>query len=169
MAFPFGGLIGGLGGFFGQKAGEKALEPTDIQKQIMAMLQQGLGGGFEGSEIFKALQTGIGQQRSLAEERTTDVFGRVGRSVSGRGMLAPPGQGRGVLGALQTRAAVPIQRQLQQNVAGMTSQAQQQFSNQRMQMMQMLLQLDEQMPGWMDLLTGLFSGAAQAAPAVALL
>ncbi len=161
MAFPWGGLFGGLGGMFLQ---QEALKPTDIQKQLLEMLQGGLAGGFEGSDIFKALQTGIGQQRSLAEERTTDVFGRVGRSVSGRGMLAPPGQGRGVLGALQTRAAVPIQRQLQQNVAGMTSQAQQQFSNQRMQMMQMLMQLDQQMPGIMDLLTGLFGGAAKAAP-----
>lgn len=159
-AFDF--LVPGLG--FGRRAAKELTGPSDLQKQIMEMLQGGLAGGFEGSDIFKALQTGIGQQKSLAEERTTDVFGRVARSVSGRGMLAPPGQGRGPLGALQVRASVPIQRQLQQNVAGMTSQAQQQFSQQRTQMMQMLLQLDQQIPGMMDLLTGLFQGAGQAAP-----
>ncbi len=191
MAFPFGAAFGltGLGAQFGEKLG--LFGPNDIQKQLLEFLQGQMGAGppsfgdlptFAGSQQENIMKQLLQQAQTGARQQTSEVFGRVGRSVSGRGMLAPPGKGRGALGALQIRGAAPVQQALQRQETGIRTgalgqfsdvletekqrrfQATQSFENRRLQMTQLLMQLEQQIPGIMDYFSGLFGGAAKAAP-----
>ena len=150
------------------------LGPNKLQQQLMDFLQGQLGQGlptFAGSSQENIMNQLLQQAQSGARQQTSEVFGKVGRSVSGRGFLAPPGEGRGVVGALQLRAAKPIQQALQQQETGIRTGALGSFKQsselakgRRLQMTQLLMQLDQQIPGIMDLFSGLFGGLGKAAP-----